>query len=240
MKESSTKYARVTWIDTYEDVEYSELLIECYGKCKVPKGQGQKRHKWRCIYCKEVFQCRPGLNYHRHKVCPVVGHRLRQYPIVGKGQRIVMKDQQAFVKGELGKRKGHMVSAEEDGVLHSTIDWQEVDSPHQCPGDTETHQPPVMTTPNISNVLLEERGVSSSSERSHVCKLGVCEVTETGDTIRLAMGSDNHEHVEVEGEREAHACDPQVSERSPIMYQTFDALSDSTSLESDNACSLWE
>jgi hypothetical protein len=30
----------------------------------VPKEQGQKCHKWRCIYCKEVFQCRPSLNYH--------------------------------------------------------------------------------------------------------------------------------------------------------------------------------
>jgi hypothetical protein len=34
----------------------------------VPKEHGQKRHKWRCIYYEEVFQCRPSLNYHRHKV----------------------------------------------------------------------------------------------------------------------------------------------------------------------------
>jgi hypothetical protein len=37
MKESSTKYARETWIDKYEDDEYHELLRECYKECKVPK-----------------------------------------------------------------------------------------------------------------------------------------------------------------------------------------------------------
>jgi len=45
-------------MDIYEDDEYYELLRECYEKCKLPKEQGQKCHKWRCIYCEEVFQCR--------------------------------------------------------------------------------------------------------------------------------------------------------------------------------------
>ncbi len=210
MKESSTKYASKTWIDTYEDDEYYELLRECYEKCKVPKEQGQKRHKWRCIYCKEVFQCRPSLNYHRHKVCPTVGRWLKQYPIVGKGQRIVMKDQQAIVKGQLGKRKGGMASVEEDGMPHSMRDGMEVD--YHFLQDTGTHRAPVMTAPNISNVLLEERGVSSSSERSPVCNLGVFEVTETVDTTGLAMGSENHEHVEVEGEGEGHALEVEDEE----------------------------
>jgi len=198
MKESSMKYARETWIDTYEDEEYYELLRECYGKSKVPKEEGQKRHKWRCIYCEEVFQCRPSLNYHRHKVCPTVGHRLKQYPIVGKGQCIVMKDQQAIVKGQLGKRKGHMASVEEDGMPHTIRDRLEVDNLHQCPQDTQTHQAPVTSTPNISNVLLEDRGVSSSNERGPGWNLGVFEVTEAVDTSGLGMGSENHEHVEVE------------------------------------------
>jgi len=92
MKESTTTYARETWSDTYEDEEYSELLRECYEECKVPKEERQKRYKWICIYCKEVFQCRPGLNYHRLKVCSTEERPLKQYPIVGKGQRIVMKD----------------------------------------------------------------------------------------------------------------------------------------------------
>jgi hypothetical protein len=70
------------------------------------------------IYCKEVFQCRPSLNYHRLKVCSTKERPLKQYPIVGKGQRIVMKDQQTIVKGQLGKRKGHMVSVEEDCMRH--------------------------------------------------------------------------------------------------------------------------
>ncbi len=207
MKESSTKYARETWIDTYEDDEYYELLRECYEECKVPKEQGQKRHKWRCIYCQEVFQCRPSLNYHRHKVCPTVGSPLKQYPIVGKGQRIVMKDQQAIVKGQLGKGKGHMASVEEDGTPHIIRDWMEVD--YQ---DTGTHQAPVMTTPNISNVLLEERGESSSGERGPVCNLGVFEGTETIDTTGLAMGSENHEHVQVEGDGEGHALEVEDEE----------------------------
>lgn len=198
MKESSTKYARETWTHTYEDDEYYELLRECYEKCKVPKEQGQKRHKWRCIYCEEVFQCRPSLNYHRLKVCSTEERPLKQYPIVGKGQRIVVKDQQPIVKGQLGKRKGYMASVEEDGMPHIIRDWMEVD--YQFPQDIGTHQAPVMTTPNISNLLLEERGVSSSSERSPVCNLGVFEVTETVDTTRLAMVSENYEHVQVEGE----------------------------------------
>jgi hypothetical protein len=166
MKESTTKYAKETWTDMYEDKEYYKLLMECYEKCKVPKEQGQKRHKWRCMYCEEVFQCRPSLNYHRHKVCPTVGHRLKQYPIVGKGQRIVMKDQQAIVKGQLGKRKGPMASVEEDGMPHTIKD-----NLHQLLQDTQT-QALVMTTPSIS----------------------------TFDTTGLAMGSENHEHVEVEGD----------------------------------------
>jgi hypothetical protein len=212
MKESSMKYARETWIDTYEDDEYYESLTECYEKCKVPKEQGQKRHKWRCIYCEEVFQCRPSLNYHRHKVCPTVGHRLKQYPIVGKGQRIVMKDQQAIVKGQLGKRKSHMASLEEDGIPHTIRDRLEVDNVHQFPRDTQTHQAPVTTTPNISNVLLEERGVSSSSERGPVWNLGVFEVTETVDTSGLGMGSENHKHVEVKGDGEGHALEVEDEE----------------------------
>ncbi|CAK9871916.1 unnamed protein product [Sphagnum jensenii] len=212
MKESSMKNARETWIDTYEDEEYYELLRECYGKSKVPKEQGQKRHKWRCIYCEEVFRCRPSLNYHRYKVCPTVGHCLKQYPIVGKGQRIVMKDQQAIVKGQLGKCKGHMASVEEDGMPHTIRDRLEVDNLHQFPRDTQTHQAPVMSTPNISNVLLEERGVSSSSERGPGWNLGMFEVTETVDTSGLGMGSENHEHVEVEGDGEGHALEVEDEE----------------------------
>jgi hypothetical protein len=139
-----------------------------------------------------------------------VGRWLKQYPIVGKGQRIVMKDQQAIVKGQLGKRKGGMASVEEDGMPHSMRDGMEVD--YHFLQDTGTHRAPVMTAPNISNVLLEERGVSSSSERSPVCNLGVFEVTETVDTTGLAMGSENHEHVEVEGEGEGHALEVEDEE----------------------------
>jgi len=135
---------------------------------------------------------------------------LKQYPIVGKGQRIVMKDQQAIVKGQLGKRKGHMASVEEDGMPHSMRDGMEVD--YEFLQDTGTHQAPVMTAPNISNVLLEERGVFSSGERSPVCNLGVFEVTETVDTTRLAVVSENHEHVEVEGDREGHALEVEDEE----------------------------
>ncbi|CAK9871913.1 unnamed protein product [Sphagnum jensenii] len=209
MKESSTKYARKTWIDTYEDEEYYELLRECYEKCKVPKEQGQKRHQWRCIYCKEVFQCRSSLNYHRHKVCPTVGHHLKQYPIVDKGQRIVMKGQQAIVKGQLGKRKGVMASIEEGGMPHTITDWLEDD---QFLRDTRTHHAPVMTTPNISNVLLEERGVSSNSERNPICDLSGVEVMEIIETTGLAMGLENHEHVEVEGDGEGHALEVENEE----------------------------
>ncbi|CAM6008303.1 unnamed protein product [Sphagnum balticum] len=109
-----------------------------------------------------------------------------------------MKDQQAIVEGQLGKRKGRMASVEEFGMPHTIRDWLEVDNLHQFLRDTQTHQAVVMTTPNISNVLLEERGVSSSSERNHVCNSGVFEVTETVDTTGLAMGFENHEHVDVE------------------------------------------
>jgi len=141
-----------------------------------------------------------------------VGHLLKQYPIVGKGQRIVMKDQQAIVKGQLGKRKDHMASVEEDGMPHTIRDRLEVDNVHLFPRYTQTHQAPVMTTPNISNVLLEERGVFSSSERGPVWNLGVFEVTETVDTSGLGMGSENHEHVEVEGDGEGHALEVEDEE----------------------------
>jgi hypothetical protein len=70
----------------------------------------------------------------------------------------------------------------------------------------------VMTTPNISNVLLEERGESSSGERGPVCNLGVFEGTETIDTTGLAMGSENHEHVQVEGDGEGHALEVEDEE----------------------------
>jgi hypothetical protein len=212
MKQSTTKYARVTWTDTYEDKEYDELLRECYEKCKVPKEQGQKRNKWRCIYCEEVFQCRPGLNYHRLKVCPLKGRPLKQYPIVDEGERIVIKDGQAIVKGQLGKGKGRMASGEEDGTPPSIRDQMEVDNLHQFLRHRGTHQAPVMTTPNISNLLLEERGVSSSSERRPVCNLGVFEVTQTVDTTRLAVVSENHKHVQVEGDGEGHALEVEDEE----------------------------
>jgi hypothetical protein len=80
----------------------------------------------------------------------------------------------------------------------------------------------VMSTPNISNLLLEERGVSSSSERSPVCNLGVFEVTETVDTTRLAVVSENHEHVQVEGDGEGHALEVEDEEWgwSPLFLPT--------------------
>jgi hypothetical protein len=145
-------------------------------------------------------------------VCSTKERPLKQYPIVGKGQRIVMKDRQAIVKGQLGKRKSRMASGEEDGMPPTIRDGLEVDNVHQFLRDTQTHQAPVMTTPNISNVLLEEWGVSSSSERGPVCNFGVFEGTETIDTTGLAMGSENHEHVEVEGDGEGHALEVENEE----------------------------
>ncbi len=188
----------------------------------MPKEQGRKRHKWRCIYCREVFQCKPSLNYHRLTVCSTEERPLKQYPILDKGQRIVMKEQQAIVKGRLGKGKGHMASVEEDGIPHIIRDRMEVDD--QFLRDTGTHQAPVMTTPIISNLLLEERGVSSSGERGPVCNLGVFEGTETIDTTGLAMGSENHEHVEVKGDGEGHALEVEDEELSwsPVFCQLRD------------------
>ncbi|CAK9216455.1 unnamed protein product [Sphagnum troendelagicum] len=121
-----------------------------------------------------------------------------------------MKGQQAIVKGQLGKGKGHMASVEEDGMPHIIRDRMEVD--YQFPQDTGTHQAPVIPTPNISNVLLEERGESSSGERGPVCNLGVFEGTETIDTTGPAMGSENHEHVQVEGDGEGHALEVENEE----------------------------
>jgi hypothetical protein len=121
-----------------------------------------------------------------------------------------MKDQQAIVKGQLGKRKGGMASIEEDAMPHTIRDRLEVEN--QFLPDTWTHHAPVMTTPNISNLVLEERGVSSNSERSPVCNLGVSEVTETVDTSRLAVVSENHEHVQVEGDGEGHALEVEDEE----------------------------
>lgn len=45
----------------------------------MPKKQGQKHHKWRCIHCEEVFQCRPGLNYHRHMTRVVLASSWGQF-----------------------------------------------------------------------------------------------------------------------------------------------------------------
>jgi hypothetical protein len=59
-----------------------------------------------------------------------MGHHLKQYPIVGKGQRIVIKDQQAIVKSQLGKGKGRMASGEEDGMPPTIRDRMEVDNLH--------------------------------------------------------------------------------------------------------------
>jgi hypothetical protein len=64
-------------------------------------------------------------------MCPTVGRCLKQYPIAGKGQRIVIKDQQAIVKGQLGKGKGCMASGDEDGMPPTIRDRMEVDNLHQ-------------------------------------------------------------------------------------------------------------
>ncbi len=105
------------------------------------------------------------------------------------------------MKGQLGKRKGRMTSVEEDGMPHTIRDRLEVDNLHQFLRDTQTYQAPVMTSPNISNVLFEGRGVSSSSERSPVCNLGVFEVTETAHkAVWLALGTVWEEFPELEVE----------------------------------------
>ncbi|KAH8971666.1 hypothetical protein BDL97_02G155900 [Sphagnum fallax] len=99
---------------------------------------------------------------------------------------------------------------EEDGMPHTITDRLEVD--HQFLRDTWTHHAPVMTTPNISNVLLEERGVSSNSERNPICDLSGLEGMEIIETTGLAMGFENQEHVEVEGDGEGHALEVENEE----------------------------
>ncbi|CAM6021217.1 unnamed protein product [Sphagnum balticum] len=91
MKMSTLTYARNTWTDEYGDDEYNELLSECSLQCQLPKELGQKRHQWRCKFCTEVFKSKPSLNYHRYRGCPKIGHRLKMYPMVGKGKRDVVK-----------------------------------------------------------------------------------------------------------------------------------------------------
>jgi hypothetical protein len=87
-------------------------------------------------------------------VCRTVGCRLKQCPIVGKGQHIVMKDQQAIVKGRLGKQKGRMASVEEDGMPHTITDRLEVNC--QFLRDTRTHQAPMMTPKHIQCLIKRE------------------------------------------------------------------------------------
>ncbi|CAK9857314.1 unnamed protein product [Sphagnum jensenii] len=91
MKKSTLTYAKNTWTDEYGDDEYNELLSECSLQCQLPKEQGQKRCQWQCKFCTEVFKCKPSLNYHRYRGCPKIGHRLKMYPMVGKGKRDVVK-----------------------------------------------------------------------------------------------------------------------------------------------------
>ncbi len=98
MKECTLTYAKNTWTDKYGDDEYNELLSECSLQCQLPKEQGQKRCQWRCKFCTEVFKCKPSLNYHRYRGCPKIGHRLKMYPMVGKGKRDVVK-RSCFHKG---------------------------------------------------------------------------------------------------------------------------------------------
>jgi hypothetical protein len=85
MKTSTLTYARNTWTDQYGDDEYNELLSECSLQCQLTKELGQKHHQWRCKFCTEVFKSKPSLNYHRYRGCPKIGHRLKMYPMVGKG-----------------------------------------------------------------------------------------------------------------------------------------------------------
>ncbi len=91
MRKSTLTYARKTWTDEYGDDEYNELLSECSLQCQLPKELGQTRHQWQCKFCTEVFKCKPSLNYHRYRGCPKIGHRLKMYPMVGKGKRDVVK-----------------------------------------------------------------------------------------------------------------------------------------------------
>jgi hypothetical protein len=91
MKKSTLTYARNKWTDEYGDDEYNELLSECSLQCQLPKELGQKRHRWRCKFCTDVFKSKPSLNYHRYTGCPKIGHRLKMYPMVGKGKRDVVK-----------------------------------------------------------------------------------------------------------------------------------------------------
>ncbi len=163
-------YARETWTDHYEDDEYDELLMECYQKCQLPKKPDQTRHKWQCLYCKKVFQGRPGLNYHPHKGCPPVGHCLKMYPILRKGQRLV-------AKGLLGKRKCFMNLRKEDGKLDTLHNVHKLDIVPEM--NAHAQELFAMAPASTLDALSEVRRKSSNSKINHLDTLGVPEGTKT-------------------------------------------------------------
>jgi len=110
MKESTMKYARKPWTQSYEDDDYDNYLLELYQKCRLPKKKGQKRHEWQCIFCNKVFKCVLRLNFHRIKGCPVRG-KLPIYPVVHK-------DQQDAAEYTL-RQKGFMNFKEQPPFEHS-------------------------------------------------------------------------------------------------------------------------
>jgi hypothetical protein len=123
MKTSTLTYARNTWTDEYGDDEYNELLSECSLQCQLPKELRQKRHQWRCKFCTEVFKSKPSLNYHRYRGCPKIGHRLKMYPMVGKGKRDVVK--------HACSQKGFTIAAIPEGT-----EWELVSMPQM---NVESH-----------------------------------------------------------------------------------------------------
>ncbi len=123
MRTSTLTYARKTWTDEYGDDEYNELLSECSLECQLPKELGQTRHQWQCKFCTEVFKSKPSLNYHRYRGCPKIGHRLKMYPMVGRGKRDVVK--------HACSQKGFTIAA----ILEGT-EWELASMP---PMNVESH-----------------------------------------------------------------------------------------------------
>jgi hypothetical protein len=186
-------YARETWTDQYEDDEYDELLMECYQKCQLPKKPDQTRHKWQCLYRKKVFQGRPGLNYHQHKGCPTVGHCFKMYPILRKGQRLV-------VKSLLGKRKYFMNLRKEDGKLDTLHNVHKLDIVPEM--NAHAQKLFAMAPASRLDALSEVRGKSSNSGINHLDTVGVPEGTKTSCMDGLPTVPMNCKEVEVEAKEE--------------------------------------
>jgi hypothetical protein len=171
MKESTMKYARKAWTESYEDDEYDNYLLELYQKCRLPKKEGQKRHEWQCQSCSKSFKCVLRLNFHRITGCPE-GGVLKMYPVVHKDQQdaadytlrqkgfMNFKEQPAFEHSRPKKQPRQMIEKttvhNDDFLQHTTM----LESTASPPGPSKGGMQQIGCVPDMNQHTTQQQHTS--------------------------------------------------------------------------------